>query len=79
MCSPGKKTEKPQQRSPKSPELSVLRTLKCGSRFGLELQREAADVALGAGATSDRREASEHRGLLAEFRRDLCRGVTSDV
>ena len=50
--------------------------------FGIELQREAADVALGvsrAALAGDRREAGEHRGLLADFGEDLRLGVAGDV
>jgi hypothetical protein len=50
--------------------------------FGIELQREAADIALGVGGAAfacDGGEASEHRGLLADLRKDLGLGVAPDV
>ena len=50
--------------------------------FGVELQGEAADVALGVGRAAlagDGREAREHRGLLADLGEDLRLGVAGDV
>jgi hypothetical protein len=50
--------------------------------LSIELQREAADVALGVGGAAFagyRREAGEHRGLLADLGKDLGLGVASDV
>ena len=50
--------------------------------FGVELQREAANVALGVGGAAlagHGREAGEHRRLLADLREDLGLGVAGDV
>jgi len=50
--------------------------------LSIELQREAADVAFGVGGAAFagyRREAGEHRGLLADLGKDLGLGVASDV
>ncbi len=50
--------------------------------FGVELQRSAADVALrigGAALAGNRREAGEHRRLLADLGEDLRLGESGDV
>ncbi len=50
--------------------------------LGIELDGEAADVALGIGRAAlarDRREADEQRRLLADLREDLRLGVAGDV
>ena len=50
--------------------------------FGIELQREAADIALGvrgAALACDCGEACEHGGLFADLRKYLCLGVARDV
>src|SRR6266851_590849 len=50
--------------------------------LGIELQREAADVALGVGRTTltgNSREASKHRSHLANLGEDLRLGVPGDI
>ncbi len=50
--------------------------------LGVELQGEAADIALcigGAALAGDGREPRQHRRLLADFREDLGLGVAGDV